>query len=106
MCGQLDEHLRQIERRLGIEIANRGSQFRLIGEARAIAAGQQVQLQCLETLTGYAAGIYMNLEGASLAMPLLTSATAVRQPSAARVPWVLMSRGSVGSPRATRRRPR
>ncbi len=42
VCGQLDEHLRQIERRLGIEIANRGSQFRLIGEARAIAAGQQV----------------------------------------------------------------
>jgi phosphate starvation-inducible PhoH-like protein len=42
VCGQLDEHLRQIERRLGIEIANRGSQFRLIGEAGAIAAGQQV----------------------------------------------------------------
>ncbi|MET0053615.1 MAG: phosphate starvation-inducible protein PhoH, partial [Candidatus Thiodiazotropha sp. 6PLUC10] len=32
VCGQLDEHLRLIERRLGIEINNRGNHFRLIGE--------------------------------------------------------------------------
>ena len=32
VCGQLDENLRQIERRLGIEINNRGNHFRLIGE--------------------------------------------------------------------------
>ena len=42
VCGQLDEHLRQIERRLGIEIANRGSSFQLLGETRAIAAGSEV----------------------------------------------------------------
>ena len=42
LCGQLDEHLRQIERRLGIEINNRGSQFRLIGEAEPIRAGKEV----------------------------------------------------------------
>jgi phosphate starvation-inducible PhoH-like protein len=42
VCGQLDEHLRQIERRLGIEISNRGNFFRLFGEPRAIAAGKQV----------------------------------------------------------------
>ncbi len=39
LCGLLDEHLRQIERRLGIEISNRGSRFELVGEARAIDAG-------------------------------------------------------------------
>ena len=33
VCGQLDEHLRQVERRLGIEINNRGNSFRLLGEA-------------------------------------------------------------------------
>jgi phosphate starvation-inducible PhoH-like protein len=42
LCGQLDEHLRQIERRLGIEINNRGSRFTLFGEGPAIAAGRQV----------------------------------------------------------------
>ncbi len=42
LCGQLDEHLRQIERRLGIEISNRGSLFRLFGAPGAIAAGREV----------------------------------------------------------------
>jgi phosphate starvation-inducible PhoH-like protein len=42
VCGQLDEHLRLIERRLGIEINNRGNRFRLIGTRDAIRAGEQV----------------------------------------------------------------
>ncbi|MCU7807216.1 MAG: PhoH family protein, partial [Candidatus Thiodiazotropha sp. (ex Semelilucina semeliformis)] len=42
VCGQLDENLRHIERRLGIEINNRGNHFRLIGEHHAIQAGEQV----------------------------------------------------------------
>lgn len=42
LCGQLDAHLRQIERRLGIEINNRGNHFRLIGAAEAIRAGEEV----------------------------------------------------------------
>ncbi len=27
LCGQLDEHLKQIERRLGVEINNRGTKW-------------------------------------------------------------------------------
>jgi phosphate starvation-inducible PhoH-like protein len=42
VCGQLDEHLRQLESRLGIEINNRGNSFRLLGEPGAIAAGREV----------------------------------------------------------------
>jgi len=42
VCGQLDEHLRQLERRLGIEISNRGNSFELLGEPAAIAAGREV----------------------------------------------------------------
>ncbi len=42
LCGQLDEHLRLIERRLGIEINNRGNRFRLIGESGAIQGAEQV----------------------------------------------------------------
>lgn len=32
LCGQLDEHLRHIEQRLGVEIAYRGAQFRVDGD--------------------------------------------------------------------------
>ncbi len=42
VCGQTDEHLRQIELRLGIEINNRGNQFQLIGNATAVRAGDEV----------------------------------------------------------------
>ncbi|MGH8283353.1 MAG: PhoH family protein [Gammaproteobacteria bacterium] len=41
LCGQFDEHLRQLEQRLGVEINNRGNQFRVIGDpepAQAAAA--------------------------------------------------------------------
>ncbi len=34
LCGNLDEHLRLIEKRLGVEIANRGARFQISGEAR------------------------------------------------------------------------
>jgi len=42
LCGQLDQHLRQIERRLGIEISYRGCVFRLIGEHRSVNATAQL----------------------------------------------------------------
>jgi phosphate starvation-inducible PhoH-like protein len=42
LCGPLDAHLRQIERRLGVEIANRGQVFRLIGDPTVVAAAEQV----------------------------------------------------------------
>ncbi|MEW5972644.1 MAG: PhoH family protein [Pseudomonadota bacterium] len=40
LCGQLDGHLRMIERRLGVEINNRGFQFQVIGpqDATVVAA--------------------------------------------------------------------
>lgn len=40
--GQFDEHLRQIERRLGVEINNRGNVFRVMGDATPIQAATQV----------------------------------------------------------------
>ncbi len=41
LCGQLDQHLRQLERRLGIEISNRGVNFRLIGDPDGVRLGEQ-----------------------------------------------------------------
>ncbi|MCB1612022.1 MAG: phosphate starvation-inducible protein PhoH, partial [Xanthomonadales bacterium] len=31
LCGPFDEHLREVELRVGVEIANRGNLFRLSG---------------------------------------------------------------------------
>lgn len=42
LCGQFDQHLRLIERRLGIEINNRGTRFQLIGEAATLRRGEQL----------------------------------------------------------------
>ncbi len=45
LCGQCDEHLRQIEQALPIEIHNRGHQFHLQGEEKAVKAARQVLQQ-------------------------------------------------------------
>ena len=42
LCGQFDQHLRQLERRLGIEISNRGASFRLIGDLESIQLGEHL----------------------------------------------------------------
>lgn len=42
LCGRFDEHLRQIERRLEIEITNRGNTFQLIGPLAKIQIATQV----------------------------------------------------------------
>ncbi len=42
LCGQFDENLRQIERRLGVETKNRGHRSRVIGADEAAAAASRV----------------------------------------------------------------
>ena len=44
LCGQFDEHLRQIERRLNVEIASRGNRFRVTGQPGAAQIGGDVLL--------------------------------------------------------------
>jgi phosphate starvation-inducible PhoH-like protein len=53
LCGQFDEHLRQLERRLHVEISNRGNQFQIAGEDRAPELAGEV-LQNLYAATGEA----------------------------------------------------
>ena len=44
LCGQFDEHLRQVEGRLGVEVTNRGNHFRVIGDAAPVQlAGKVLQ---------------------------------------------------------------
>ena len=51
LCGQFDEHLRQIEERLGVRISNRGNHFRVVGPRGASEKGARV-IQELYALAG------------------------------------------------------
>lgn len=42
LCGPLDEHLRQVERRLGVEINNRGNTFQIIGTPESVALTERI----------------------------------------------------------------
>ncbi len=42
LCGQFDEHLRQIERRLNVDIASRGNHFRVTGQPGAARIGSDI----------------------------------------------------------------
>jgi phosphate starvation-inducible PhoH-like protein len=48
LCGQFDEHLRQIERRLNVEIASRGNRFRITGNPGAAQIGGDVLYKLFE----------------------------------------------------------
>lgn len=53
LCGQFDEHLRQLERRLHVEISNRGNRFQIAGEDSAPELAVKV-LENLYEATGEA----------------------------------------------------
>ena len=48
LCGQFDEHLRQIETRLDVEISSRGTRFRVTGKPGAAEVGGDVLLSLFE----------------------------------------------------------
>ncbi|MDD1649773.1 MAG: PhoH family protein [Methylococcaceae bacterium] len=83
LCGQFDEHLRQIERRLGVEIANRGNHFTIIGPERAARAASKV-VQSLfdasqeEVITPER--VHLSLQDANIEAMLLAGPEAVAVP--------------------------
>jgi phosphate starvation-inducible PhoH-like protein len=42
LCGQFNSHLQQIEKRLNVDIANRGNQFKIKGSTEAIQAAEAI----------------------------------------------------------------
>ncbi len=52
LAGPFDEHLRQIELRLGVQIANRGHVFRVTGEAKAADAAERLLHRLYEEAAG------------------------------------------------------
>ncbi|EIL99689.1 MAG: PhoH family protein [Rhodanobacter sp.] len=67
LCGPFDEHLRQVELRLGVEIDHRGNLFQVIGEAAATRATEKV-IRAL-----YAAAENEPLNGAKINLHLAES---------------------------------
>ncbi len=68
LAGPLDEHLRQIELRLGVEINNRGNLYRVIGDERNVAlASKLVHLLYAatehETLDAHAINLHLQESG-------------------------------------------
>ncbi|MCW9013357.1 MAG: PhoH family protein [Gammaproteobacteria bacterium] len=64
LCGPLNEHLRQIESRLGVEINNRNHRFQLIGEAANVQLSAEVlkelyQLTETEELSSSSLNIFL-----------------------------------------------
>ncbi len=69
LCGNLDQHLRQIEQRLGVRIHNRGAHFRVSGENGPVKASarlldQLYRATAMETLTPEK--IHLQLQSAGL----------------------------------------
>ena len=55
LCGQFDEHLRQMEQRLGVEINNRGNLFRIIGDDQAPVKVAETVIRALYASTDHEA---------------------------------------------------
>ena len=51
LCGPMDGHLRQIERRLGVEINNRGNKFRIIGSQQSVEIANRALSKLYESTT-------------------------------------------------------
>ena len=68
LCGQFDEHLRQIERRLDVVIRNRGSQFQVEGSAENAEAATRVlrslyDLAASETISPHRVHLWLQEAG-------------------------------------------
>lgn len=85
LCGQFDEHLRQIEQRLNIEIRNRGNIFALYGNhTNAHAVGELLNSLYQEnTLNGDLTPdqVHLAIQQTSLKPPMDTSSTKTAAPN-------------------------
>lgn len=97
LCGQLDENLRLIEHRLGIEISNRGNNFQLLGSAENVQAANNI----LENLYQSAQSEHITPNEVHLALQDV-GLNAVE--SAAEQQWVIRTKRSTIKPRGINQR--
>ena len=77
LCGQFNRHLHQIEQRLNVEIANRGNQFTITGQAKPIHATEAV----LQKIFSDAADEEITPEQVHLSMQEASLEDIVQEPS-------------------------
>ncbi|MFS8086212.1 MAG: phosphate starvation-inducible protein PhoH, partial [Acidobacteriota bacterium] len=68
LAGPFDEHLRQIELRLGVEIANRGNVFRVIGDVRPVQLASRLlrelfAITATDTLNAHQINLHLQESG-------------------------------------------
>ena len=73
LCGAFDQHLRQLERRLGVEINNRGNTFRVLGDELPVRAAGEIIRQLYdeterEVLTPARVHLFLQEAGIELAL--------------------------------------
>lgn len=73
LCGQQDQHLRQIEEYLGVEIANRGNGFRVVGPAESSRDAERV----IKALYDATKGEDLTLAGVHQALQETTAANSM-----------------------------
>jgi phosphate starvation-inducible protein PhoH and related proteins len=98
LCGQFDDHLRLIERRLGVAINNRGNVFNIAGDQRAC----QTTAGLIKSL--YAATAHRELAPADVHLHLQESATDVASSSEDREDFILKTRRVVIKARGANQR--
>ncbi|MFA5983352.1 MAG: PhoH family protein [Methylococcaceae bacterium] len=96
-CGQFDAHLRQIEARLHVEIANRGNQFKITGLDSAVKAAcllMQKLFESTEQELLTAEAIHLAMQEASINALLETEATQHQQIQIKTKRGILKGRGA------------
>lgn len=88
LCGQFDDNLKHIERRLGVEIANRGNQFQITGSAAPVQIAAQVIHGLYEATRNEIVTperVHLFLQEAGMAQAVSGSADAVQQDAVIRI---------------------
>jgi phosphate starvation-inducible protein PhoH and related proteins len=78
LCGQFDDHLRLIERRLGVEISNRGNAFAIGGDAAAVDTAAHVLRDLYTSTAGKflaPADVHLRLQESAAALASLGAPT-------------------------------
>ncbi len=78
LCGQFDDHLRLIERRLGVEISNRGNAFAIGGDAAAADTAAEVLRDLYTSTEGKflaPADVHLRLQESAAALASLGAPT-------------------------------
>jgi len=81
LCGQFDEHLRQLERHIGVEIKSRGNVFSVIGSSRAVKMTARLISELYEATRDHIlspADVHLCLQESSMESSLVDDSAQVR----------------------------